>query len=147
MSIIIINTWCILITEAVTVSNVIAIASLVFEIWLAHTDRHRHRHRHTDTRSTLKFAKSLCKQITRSFWLTNLQVIIPGCNGGNSLSRFCLQNSDGDVRAGDDRCPLVAINFEVHCGVAHSRWSTAISGCHRELGTHRAGTSINGGKL
>ena len=39
----IINTWCILVTEAVTVSNVIAIASLVSEIWLA-TERHTHTH-------------------------------------------------------------------------------------------------------
>ena len=39
----IIHTWSILITEAVTVSNVIAIASLVSEIWLA-TERHRHTH-------------------------------------------------------------------------------------------------------
>ena len=35
----IINTRCILVTEAVSVSHLIAIASLVFEIWLA-TDRH-----------------------------------------------------------------------------------------------------------
>ena len=33
-------------TETVTVSNVIAIASLVFEIWLA-TERHTHTHTHT----------------------------------------------------------------------------------------------------
>ena len=38
----------ILMTEAVTVSNVIAIASLVSEIWLA-TERQTHTHTHTQT--------------------------------------------------------------------------------------------------
>ena len=46
----IINTWCIHVTEAVTVSNVIAIASLVSEIWrvtdTGQTDIRTHRHRH-----------------------------------------------------------------------------------------------------
>ena len=38
----IIYVWCIFVTETVTVSNLIAIASLVSDIWLAtdgHTDR------------------------------------------------------------------------------------------------------------
>ena len=38
-----INTCCILVTEAVTVSNVITIASLVSEIWLSAKDRQTHR--------------------------------------------------------------------------------------------------------
>ena len=46
----VINTWCIVMVDAVTVSNLIVIVSLVSEIWLAtdrQTDRHRHRHEHT----------------------------------------------------------------------------------------------------
>ena len=45
-------------TETVSVSNVIAIASLVSEIWLA-TERltYRHTHTQTDTVSSVKFAK------------------------------------------------------------------------------------------
>ena len=49
------DTWCIIMTETVTVSNVIAIAALVSEIWLAkeitrtHTRAHTHTHTHTHT--------------------------------------------------------------------------------------------------
>ena len=58
----IVNMRCILVTEAVSVSNVIAIAGLVSEIWLAterQTDRHRHIHTQTDTVSvsSVKLAK------------------------------------------------------------------------------------------
>ena len=44
----IINMWCIPVTEAVTVSNLIAIASLVFEIWVA-----MERQTHSDTVSVI----------------------------------------------------------------------------------------------
>ena len=44
----IINTWYILVSEAVTVSNVVAIVSLVPEIWLA-TERQTDRHTPTPT--------------------------------------------------------------------------------------------------
>ena len=54
----IINTWCILITESVTVSNVIAIASLVSDIWLA-TEIQPHTHTQRLGLSMLKFAKLL----------------------------------------------------------------------------------------
>ena len=46
---------CILTTEAVTVSNVIAIASLVSEIWLA---SERHTHTHAVSVSSVKLCKA-----------------------------------------------------------------------------------------
>ena len=48
----IINMWGILVTEAVTVSNLIAIASLVSEIWLA-MDGHTHTDTDTNRQSRL----------------------------------------------------------------------------------------------
>ena len=47
-------------TEEVTVSNVIAIASLVSEMWLAmETPPHTHTHSHTHTQS--RFYGKVCK--------------------------------------------------------------------------------------
>ena len=66
----IINIRCILETEAVTVSNVIAIASLFAEIWLA-TERQTDRQTDTHARtSTLKLGKSL-KRKRNTFSIPN----------------------------------------------------------------------------
>ena len=61
----IINTWCISETDAVTVSNWIAIALLVSEIWLA-TDRQTDRQtdRHTDRQTNY-----LASSMLRTTWL------------------------------------------------------------------------------
>ena len=62
-----IATWCIVMTEAVTLPNLIAFALLVSEIWLAkdtHTHRHTQTHRHTHTRThTHNLAPFYCFQI------------------------------------------------------------------------------------
>ena len=87
----IMNTWCILVTEAVTASNLITIVSLVSEIWRT-TDRHTHtdRLKHTDylDSSMLSFSKSFPK----SLWLWKIKNFIPKVrwNCKSVWSGFCL---------------------------------------------------------
>ena len=62
----VINTWCILMADAITVSNLIVIVSLVSEIWLA-TDRQTYRqtdtHTHTRTHYLASFMLTLSKHL------------------------------------------------------------------------------------